>query len=132
MGTWLVVLLLVLDAAVVLEEELTGLLEHPAALADWTGGGVTQYQKIHITKCCISTDFTDSINVYCNVTLLSFAGPVEEVGPFGAGLFAADPEHCRYSNHQSHQVFYQEQGQVRAVVLSSLIQKQIKMLTGYL
>lgn len=34
----LVVLLLVLDAAVVLEEELAGLLQHPAALADGTVG----------------------------------------------------------------------------------------------
>lgn len=37
-GAGLVVLLLVLDAAVVLEEELAGLLEHPAALADGTVG----------------------------------------------------------------------------------------------
>lgn len=35
-GAGLVVLLLVLDAAVVLEEELAGLLEHPPALADGT------------------------------------------------------------------------------------------------
>ena len=38
MGAGLVVLLLVLDAAVVLEEELAGLLEHPAALADGAVG----------------------------------------------------------------------------------------------
>lgn len=25
---------------------------------------------------------------------LLLAGPVEEVGPFGAGLLAADPENC--------------------------------------
>lgn len=37
-GARLAVLLLVLDAAVVLEEELAGLLEHPAALADGTVG----------------------------------------------------------------------------------------------
>lgn len=37
-GAWLVVLLLVLDTAVVLEEELAGLLEHPAALTDGTVG----------------------------------------------------------------------------------------------
>lgn len=36
MGARLVVLLLVLDAAVVLKEELTGLLQHPAALTDGT------------------------------------------------------------------------------------------------
>lgn len=38
MGARLVVLLLVLDVAVVLEEELAGLLQHPAALADGTVG----------------------------------------------------------------------------------------------
>ncbi len=37
-GARLVVLLLVLDAAVVLEEELTGLLQHTAALTDGTAG----------------------------------------------------------------------------------------------
>lgn len=37
-GAGLVVLLLVLDSAVVLQEELTGLLQHPAALADGTKG----------------------------------------------------------------------------------------------
>lgn len=40
-GAGLVVLLLVLDTAVVLEEELTGLLEHPATLADGTVGQIT-------------------------------------------------------------------------------------------
>lgn len=37
-----------------------------------------------------------------DVVSLSLAGPVEEVGPLRAGLFAADPEHCRYSNNQRH------------------------------
>lgn len=37
-GTGIVVLLLVLDAAVVLEEELAGLLQHPTALTDGTVG----------------------------------------------------------------------------------------------
>ena len=37
-GAGLVVLLLVLDAGVVLQEKLTGLLEHSAALADGTVG----------------------------------------------------------------------------------------------
>lgn len=41
-GARLVVLLLVLDATVVLEEELAGLLEHPAALADGTVGQRTR------------------------------------------------------------------------------------------
>lgn len=38
MGARFVVLLLVLHAAVVLEEELTGLLQHPATLTDGTVG----------------------------------------------------------------------------------------------
>lgn len=37
-GARLVVLLLVLDTAVVLEEELAGFLQHPAALTDGTVG----------------------------------------------------------------------------------------------
>lgn len=40
-GAGLVVLLLVLHAAVVLEEELARLLQHPPALADGTAGGHT-------------------------------------------------------------------------------------------
>lgn len=52
--------------------------------------------------------------------LLSVAGPVEKVGPLRAGLLAADPEHCRYSDHQCHQVLYQKQGEVRTFVLCSL------------
>lgn len=42
MGAWIVVLLLVLDTAVVLEEELTGLMQHPAALTDGTVGQRSQ------------------------------------------------------------------------------------------
>lgn len=33
---------------------------------------------------------------------LLLAGPVEEVGPFGAGLLAADPEDRRYPDNQRH------------------------------
>lgn len=44
-GAGLVVLLLVLDAAVVLQEELAGLLEHPPALADGTAGRRTHREQ---------------------------------------------------------------------------------------
>lgn len=92
-GARTVVLLLVLYAAVVLEEELAGLLQHPAALADGTvgqrAGGYDGMQHKHSG----SQSGRDS---------LLLASPVEEVSPFGAGLLAADPKNCRYSNNQSH------------------------------
>lgn len=119
-GSRVVVLLLVLDAAVVLEEEFAGLLEHPAAFADGTGGGSQNM------KTLVKLHFHSSQKLYVNwnstrgVILLSFSVPVEEVGPLRARLFAADPEHCRYPNNQRHQVFHQKQGEVRAVVLSCL------------
>lgn len=40
-GSRAVVLLLVLDTAVVFEEELAGLLEHSSALTDWAVGHTT-------------------------------------------------------------------------------------------
>lgn len=46
-GAGLVVLLLVLHAAVVLEEELARLLQHPAALADGTTGATKQGGDSH-------------------------------------------------------------------------------------
>lgn len=92
-GARAVVLLLVLHAAVVLEEELAGLLQHPAALADGAvgrregGDSDTQHKHSHSQSVGVS---------------LLLASPVEEIGPFGAGLLAADPENCRYSDNQSH------------------------------
>lgn len=64
-------LLLMLYAAVVLEEELAGLLQHPAALADGTvgqrAGCYTQHKHSHSNSDGVS---------------LLLASPVEEVGPF--------------------------------------------------
>lgn len=57
------------------------------------------------------------------VSSLSLAGPVEEVGPLGAGLFAADPEHGRDPHHQRHQILDQEQREVRPVQLRCLKQR---------
>lgn len=92
-GARTVVLLLVLYAAVVLEEELAGLLQHPAALANGTvGQRAGGYDGMHHKHSGSQSD-GDS---------LLLASPVEEVSPFGAGLLAADPEYCRYSNNQSH------------------------------
>lgn len=91
-GAGAVVLLLMLHAVVVLEEELAGLLQHPAALADGTvgqrAGGNTQHPH--------------SAQQNGEGVSLLLAGPVEEVGPFGAGLLAADPEDRRYPNNQRH------------------------------
>lgn len=101
-GAGLVVLLLVLDTAVVLQEELTGLLQHPAALADGTEG----HRTGQLTDSCFGSNKYKEVK---DAILLFFVGSVEEVGPLRTGLFAADPEHCRYSNHQSHQVFYKKQ-----------------------
>lgn len=56
-------------------------------------------------------------------SLLSFAGPVEKVGPLRASLFAADPEHCRYSDNQGHQILYKEQREVRSLMLGCLTWK---------
>ena len=52
--------------------------------------------------------------------LLSLAGAVEEEGPLGAGLLAADPEHARDAHHQGHHVLDQEQSQVRTAALCRL------------
>lgn len=92
-GARTVVLLLVLYAAVVLEEELAGLLQHPAALANGTAGQRAGGYDGMQHKRSGSQSGGDS---------LLLASPVEEVSPFGAGLLAADPENCRYSNNQSH------------------------------
>lgn len=114
-GAGLVVLLLVLDAAVVLQEELAGLLEHPAALTDGTAG--RRARQLDLSFCC------NNYTVIKELILLFFVCPVEEVGPLRTGLFAADPEHCRYPNDQSHQVLYQKQWEVRTVELCSLEHK---------
>lgn len=91
-GARTVVFLLMLYAAVVLEEELAGLLQHPAALADGTVGQRADYNHTQHQHAQSRSDGAS----------LLLAGPVEEVGPFGAGFLAADPENRRYSNHQRH------------------------------
>lgn len=55
-----------------------------------------------------------------DVVSLSLARPVEKVGPLRTRLPAADPEHCRYSNHQGHQIFHHKQGEVGTVELCCL------------
>ena len=52
--------------------------------------------------------------------LLSLAGAVEEEGPLGAGLPAADPEHARDAHYQGHHVLDQEQSQVWTAALCRL------------
>lgn len=64
-----------------------------------------------------------------DAVLLSLAGPVEEVGPLGAGFFTADPEGGRYPDHQRHQVLHQKQGEVGPLVLLSLEQRDINKLS---
>lgn len=51
-GAGLVVLLLVLHAAVVLEEELARLLQHPPTLADGTAGGPQSREGIEMEGVC--------------------------------------------------------------------------------
>lgn len=92
-GARTVVLLLMLHAAVVLEEELAGLLQHPAALADGTVG--QRAGSYDDTRHKHSHGNSDGLS-------LLLASPVEEEGPFRAGLLAADPENGRYSNNQRH------------------------------
>lgn len=51
---------------------------------------------------------------------LFFLAPMEEAGPFKAGLFTSNPEDRWNPNHQSHQILHQKEDQVWTTHLRDL------------